>query len=138
METISMFLVAKANLLTVGIAKKAWIFGQLPVRVLAVKSGAEAVRSLKTEKVDSVISKWDLPDMADGKFLRALKSVKPGIPIIEVVDAGDYSGEISARSLGVSAVVTGEAKEGYLLKVVSQLLNLETIVPARTIRAVEK
>ena len=41
------------------------------------KESVKVARSLKNEKVDSVISKWDLDDMEDGRFLKNLRAVKP-------------------------------------------------------------
>ena len=120
-----MFVVTKANVLTVGIDDKAQALRELKIRVISLQLGAEAVRSFKTEKFDSVISRWNLPDMEDGKFLKGLKNVKPDMPTIAIVDSGNLSQEISARSLGVSAVVTEDISDDHFRKIVSQLLDLK-------------
>ena len=93
-----MIVLVQANVLTVGLGDKNEALQELPLRLIAMSSGAEAARSLKNERVDSVISKWDLDDMKNGLFLKRLKAVKPAIPTIVFVRAGDRVQEIAARS----------------------------------------
>src|SRR4030042_4298168 len=97
-----MVVLVQANVLTVGLDGKNEVLRELPIRLITMQSGMKAARSLKTEKVDSVISKWDLDDMEDGQFLKNMRAAKPEIPTIAFVKAGDQSQEIAARSLGVS------------------------------------
>ena len=84
-----MIVLVQATILTVGMNGRNESLRKLPVRLITMQSGLEAARSLKTEKVDSVISNWDLDDMTDGLFIRKLKAVKPEIPTIVFVSAGD-------------------------------------------------
>jgi len=132
-----MFVIAKANILTVGINNKAELLRRLPIRVVTLRFGADAVRSLKIEKVDSVISKWDLDDMKDGKFLRGLKSIRPDIPTIAIVEAGNYQQEISARSIGVSAVLTEDVSDDNFLEIVCGVLGIEDTESIKTIHTVK-
>ncbi len=84
-----MLVLVQATVLTVGLNGKSESLQELPIRLINMQSGLEAARSLKTEKVDSVISNWDLDDMTDGLFIKKLKAVKPEIPTIVFVTAGD-------------------------------------------------
>ena len=102
-----------------------------------MQSGIKAARSLKNEKVDSVISKWDLDDMEDGRFLRNLRAVKPEIPTIAFVRAGDRAQEIAARSLGVSAVLTDEADDELFRETVANILGLRDIASIKAISPAE-
>lgn len=131
-----MIVVTKTNVLTVGIDDKAATLDELTVKVISLKFGTEAARSFKNKDFDSVISKWDLPDMADGRFLKALKSAKPEIPTIAVVESGNIEQEIAARSLGVSAVITDQASDEQFLETVSQTLGLTNSDSIRAIYAV--
>jgi len=97
----------------------------------------KAARSLKNEKVDSVISKWDLDDMEDGRFLKNLRAIKPEIPTIAFVRAGDQAQEIAARSLGVSAVLTDEADDELFRETVANVLGLRDIVSIKAISPAE-
>ena len=120
-----MIVVTKANVLTVGIADKARALKELNIRVISLQFGKDAVRSLKSEEFDSVISRWDLPDMKNGTFLQGLKNIKRDMPTIAVIESGNTDQEISARSLGVSAVITEDISEDHFRELISQLLGLE-------------
>jgi response regulator RpfG family c-di-GMP phosphodiesterase len=132
-----MIVLVQASVLTVGLDGRNEVLRELPIRLITMQSGIKAARSLKNEKVDSVISKWDLHDMEDGQFLRNLRAVKPEIPTIAFVRAGDQAQEIAARSLGVSAVLTDEANDGLFCETVVNVLGLRDIDSIKTISLAE-
>ncbi len=132
-----MIVLVQANVLTVGLGDKNEVLRELPLRLMSMSSGAEAARSLKDERVDSVISKWDLDDMKNGLFLKRFKAVKPEIPTIVFVKAGDRAQEIAARSSGVSAVLTEDATDEFFQTTVANVLGLKGIVSIRTISPAE-
>jgi len=109
-----MILLVEANVLTVGLDGRTDGLAELPVRLINMRTGSEAIKCLRSEKIDSVISEWDLPDMADGSFLKGFKTVKPHMPTIAVVKPGDRGQEIAARSLGVAAVLKSRKSTGLI------------------------
>jgi CheY-like chemotaxis protein len=133
-----MVVLVQANVLTVGLNGKNEVLRELPIRLITMQSGVKAARSLKNEKIDSVISKWDLDDMEDGRFLRNLRAVKPEIPTIVFIKAGSQAQEIAARSLGVSAVLTDETNDELFRETVANLLGLVDISSIKTISPAEK
>lgn len=132
-----MIVLVEASVLTVGLNGREKVLRELPIRVITMQSGIEAARSLKTERVDSVISKWELEDMADGGFLKGLRAAKPDIPTIAFVRAGDRAQEIAARSLGVSAVLTDEADDDFFRQTVANVLGLKGHVTIKAISLAE-
>ena len=122
-----MIVVAKLNVMTVGVGQRAESLAELPVRVISMQHGSNAVRSFKTEQIDSVISHWHLDDMPDGMFLKRLRAIRPYMPTIAVVEAGNAEQEIAARSLGVTAVIADDSSEEFFRVVVCQTLG---VVPA--------
>ncbi len=128
-----MIVLVQANVLTVGLNGKNDVLRELPVRLITMQSGIQAARSLKNEKVDSVISKWDLQDMEDGRFLRSLRAVKPEIPTVAFVRAGDVAQEIAARSIGVSAVLTDDSDDELFRQIVANVLGLTSPVSIKAI-----
>jgi DNA-binding NarL/FixJ family response regulator len=132
-----MIVLVQASVLTVGLNGKNEVLQELPIRVIAMRSGTEAARSLKNEKVDSVISKWDLDDMEDGRFLKRLKAVRADLPTIVFVKAGDRAQEIAARSLGVSAVLTDDTSDELFRETVANVLGLKDIVSIKSISTAE-
>ncbi len=132
-----MIVLVQANVLTVGLSGKNEVLQELPIRLLTMQSGAEAARSLKNEKVDSVISKWDLDDMSNGQFLRKLRAVKPDIPTIVFVNSGNRAQEVSARSLGVSAVLSDKTSDELFLETVANVLELKGIASIKAISSTD-
>ncbi|HPS54474.1 MAG TPA: response regulator [Sedimentisphaerales bacterium] len=128
-----MIVLVQANVLAVGLNGKSEILKELPIRVISMQSGKKAASSLKIEKVDSVISKWDLEDMAGGQFIKGLRAVKPDIPTIVFVKANDVQQEIDARSLGVSAVLTDETDDELFKQTVANILGLKGVVSIESI-----
>ena len=128
-----MIILVQATVLTVGLNGKNETLQELPIRVITMQSGVEAARSLKNENVNGVISRWDLEDMQDGRFLKRLRAVKPDIPTIAIIRNGDATQEIAARSLGVSAVLTEDSDDEFFRATVASILGLEEAASIRAI-----
>ena len=63
----------RTKVLVVGLRKEQALVKSLPVRLMIAKTGTEAIRLLRGHRViDVIVSRWDLPDMADGNMLRLL------------------------------------------------------------------
>ena len=132
-----MIVLVQATVLTVGLNGKNEILKELPVRLITMQSGLAAARSLKNEKVNSVISRWDLKDMPNGEFLKNLKAAKPYIPTIAFVRPGNTTQEVAARALGVSAVLTEDVTDETFRDTVANLLGLTGDVAIRAISPAE-
>ena len=52
-----MVVLVQATVLTVGLNGRTEVLKELPIRLIKMQSGREAARSLKNEKVNSVISR---------------------------------------------------------------------------------
>jgi DNA-binding NarL/FixJ family response regulator len=128
-----MVVLVQATVLTVGLNGRSEVLRELPIRLIKMQSGVEAARSLKNEKVNSVISRWDLDDMPDGRFLKSLKAAKPFIPTIALVRSGSKAQEIAARSLGVTAVLVEDATDNVLKEMVANLLGIKGDVNIKAI-----
>lgn len=128
-----MVVLVQATVLTVGLNGRSEVLRELPIRLIKMQSGLEAARSLKNEKVNSVISRWDLDDMPDGRFLKSFKAAKPYVPTIALVKAGSKAQEIAARSLGVSAVLAEDATDNVLRDTVANLLGIQDGVAIKAI-----
>lgn len=122
-----MVILVKTKVLSVGIGQQAQALQDLPIRLLNLSRGEQAVSAFKKEQIDSVISHWNLADMPDGQFLKKLKAVYPSMPTIALIEAGNTRQEIEARSLGVAAVIPEDSDGDYLRQVVSMVLGLQTV-----------
>ena len=133
-----MIVLVQATVLTVGLDGKNEVLRELPIQLIKMRSGGQAARSLKNENVNSVISKWDLVDMKDGRFLKRLRAVKPDIPTIAFIRAGDRAQEIAARSIGVSAVLTDETSDELFRETVANILGLKDAASIKEISPTKK
>jgi DNA-binding NarL/FixJ family response regulator len=132
-----MVVLVQATVLTVGLNGRSEVIKELPVRLIKMQSGVEAARSLKNEKVNSVISRWDLDDMPDGRFLKSFKAAKPYVPTIALVRPGSKAQEIAARALGVTAVLAEDATDAVLRDTVANLLGIEGAVDIKAISSAD-
>ena len=133
-----MVIIAEMNVLAVGVEDRVGEFNGLPVRLLNMTHGADAIRSFKTDPIDSVISHWNLADMPDGQFLKKLKAVKPDMPTIAIIEANNPQQEIEARILGVSAVVSEDCGDEYFREVMISVLGLSNERVIETLYAVKE
>jgi len=118
-----MLVLVKANILVVGLGGRSNALKALPIRVCVIQTGLEAGRSLKNENVDSVISRWNLPDAPDGRFLRNLRLARPYIPVIAIVDSGNVEQEVAARSIGASAVLSSDVTDRMFKRIICEVLG---------------
>ena len=132
-----MVVLVQANVLTVGLNGKNGLLLELPIRLITVPSGREAIHCLRNERFDSIISNWDLDDMQEGRFIKNLRAVKPDIPTIVFIRANEPAQEIAARSLGVSAVLTDESDDEFFRQTVANVLGIRDVVPVKAISPVE-
>lgn len=120
-----MEILVQANLLTVGLNDRTSNFDDLPIRMISVETAAEAVRCIRNDRFESVVSKWQLRDSLGGLFLRQLRMVKPDMTTIVLVDGDDPQQEIMARSIGVTAVLTEDCGDDLLIATVAEILGVE-------------
>ena len=133
-----MVIIAEMNVLAVGMEDRTSEFNGLPIRLLNLTHGSDAIRSFKTDSVDSVVSHWHLADMPDGEFLRKLKAVKPDMPTVAIVEADNPQQEIEARMLGVSAVIPENCGDEYFRQVMTSVLGLSGVQSIEKLYAVAK
>ena len=126
------------TVLSVGISNKGKALKTLPVRILVMDSGAEAVRHLFEDKIDVVISHWDLIDMPGGKLLKNIIAAKPNLPTIAFVKAGDHQQETLARRLGISVVLADDVEDEYFCRILRQVLSLAAISLIRDVSNASK
>jgi|ADurb_Total_1013_FD_contig_31_2309409_length_678_multi_8_in_0_out_0_1 DNA-binding NarL/FixJ family response regulator len=133
-----MLIVAKTNVLAVGVHNRIESLKELPIRLICLSEASQAVRSLKTESIHSVISHWNLKDMPGGTFIKGLKSIRPDMPTIAVIETDNPQQEIQARSLGVAAVVTEDCSEEHFRQIVCGVLGLRDAAVLEDLYAVKE
>jgi len=123
-----MIVLVQASVLTIDISEKEKVLRQLPIELIKMRSCSEAARYLKNEEVKSIISKWDYGDLEKARFLRSLKSIKPHISTVVLIEPGSPELEIAARSFGASAVLSEDIDDEHFLLTMTAILGLRNIV----------
>ena len=113
------------KILTVGLEGKNKVLAELPIHLIKCIGGMEAAAYLKREKVESVVTVWNLPDMPEGMFVRRLRAVKRDVACIVIVNSGDTEQEIYARSYGATVVLTDKVSDDFLRRAVIETMRLE-------------
>ena len=121
MATLSM------TVLSVGIRNESKALETLPVRLLVMDSGAEAVRHLFENEIDIVISGWNLTDMPGGMLLKKIIDAKPNMPTVAFIEPGNREQEITARSLGVTAILNEDIDELCFRSTLCQILHIDDV-----------
>ena len=133
-----MVIIAEMNVLAVGVEDRADGFNGLPIRLINMAHGIDAIRSFRTNQIDSVISHWHLADMPDGQFLKRLKAAKPEMPTVAIIEPNKTQQEIEARMLGVSAVVPEDCGDEYFRRVLASVFGLPNEQAIETLYAVKE
>jgi DNA-binding NtrC family response regulator len=113
--------------MVVGIAERSRDIQGLPLRILTMETGFEAIQCLKKERIAAVASRWELCDMPDGRFLTRLLAMRPGFPTIAFVEDGNPQQEIAARHAGVVAVLPNSTDSDYFRQIVCQILGFKFV-----------
>ncbi len=114
-----------STILMIGTKDKASGLSELPLRLLMMDTGKEAVQCLREEPVDSVVSRWNLVDMPDGLLLERIRAARPSMPTVAFIEPGNQQQEIMARSLGVTAILSEDIEGDYLRETICQILHIE-------------
>jgi len=114
-----------STILMVGTERKASELCELPIRLLTFETGSEAIRCLRNEPVDSVISQWHLTDMPNGELLARISDAKPSMPTVAFVEPHNQEQEIAARSLGVTVILPDDINDTFFRRVVCQILHID-------------
>ncbi len=130
-----MKVLVQGHLLAVGLTDRSELLHELPVLVVTAESAAEAVRSLKNERFDSIVSRWNLVDMPNGGFQKRLRAVKPDVATVVLISPDKPDLEIATRSIGVSAVLTEDCSDEILIQTLAAILGVEVPVAATLVAA---
>jgi CheY-like chemotaxis protein len=95
-------------------------------KVLAAKTGAEGIKTFRSQHVDAVILDYWMSEMNGMQVAREIRKLNPNVPII-ILSA---YGELLDESLGIADlwIRKGEEDPQYLLSRLEELLKTRTSV----------
>jgi len=115
------------TILMVNASDKSHALKELPVRLLMMDTGTEAIQCLREERIDTVVSQWELIDMPHGRLLENVRGAIPTMPTIAFIATDNMEQEIAARSLGVTVVLSEDVDDDYFRKTVCNLLGFSEV-----------
>jgi DNA-binding NtrC family response regulator len=116
-----------SNILMIATKDKSEALRELPVRLFIMDTAKEALACLRTQAVDSVVSQWDLVDMPGGTLLEKIIDARPNMPTVAFIEPGNWEQEITARSMGVTAILSDDIDENYFRNTICQILHIESV-----------
>lgn len=99
------------------------VFKSKGFEVYAAQNGAEAIQKAQDENPDLIVLDLVMPVMNGLEAARALKILRPAIPLLMFTNNIGGVMEQEARSAGISAVVSKSESLNNLLARANQLLN---------------
>lgn len=119
----------EAKILAVGLNGQSETLRRLPLQLIATDTGMEAIEQLRNYGIiDTVVARWDLPDMKDGELIRRIKYARPWIPAVVLLDEPYHEREILVRGLGVVALLPATVSGENLCRVITQILGIEKVM----------
>lgn len=93
-------------------------------RALTASHGIEALKSVRTQPIDVVVTDMLMPEMDGTELLRALQTERPGIPVIAMSGIDEWNEWLRiAIHLGAFATLHKPIMAPQLLQIVEQALN---------------
>ncbi len=95
--------------------------------IAEAEDGVEALRALKSEKVDFIISDWNMPNMTGLELLKAVRADKDltGLPFLMVTAEGLQKNVLAAVKAGVSNYIvkpfTAEVLNEKIEKIIAKM-----------------
>ena len=133
-ETHTILIVDDEERLRKGLARS---FRQEDYRTLSAASGEEALRLLKTRRIDLVITDLVMPGMGGTTLVRNIRNVLPDVQIIIITAYGSAKSMQEAEELGVTCYMAKPFDLSDLKSEVSKLLAASSVQPSGPDRAVE-
>jgi len=90
---------------------------------LAMTSGREALRALKTERIDALVTDLNMPEVDGLALLRASRDLDPTRPVVMMTAFGTVSDAMAATSNGAYHYLAKPFRLEALVRVLGQALR---------------
>ncbi|MCX7794452.1 MAG: sigma-54 dependent transcriptional regulator [Thermodesulfovibrionales bacterium] len=91
--------------------------------VIKATDGPEALKKIKDEKIEVILTDLRLPSMDGIEILREVKAIDPSIPVIVMTAYGSIETAVEAMKLGASDFITKPFNPDHLLVVIKKVLD---------------
>lgn len=99
------------------------LFREEGMNVLTARDGPEALKKIRDEKIDVILTDLKLPSMDGIEILKETKTVDPFLPVIVMTAYGSIETAVEAMKLGASDFITKPFNPDHLLMVIKRVLD---------------
>lgn len=99
------------------------LFREEGFNVFKASDGPEALKKIRDEKIDVILTDLKLPSMDGIEILKEVKAIDPSIPVIVMTAYGSIETAVNAMKLGASDFITKPFNPDHLLMVIKRVLE---------------
>ncbi len=104
------------------------LFREEGMNVLTARDGSEALRKIKDERIDVILTDLKLPSMDGIDILKEVKKIDPSIPVIVMTAYGSIETAVNAMKLGASDFITKPFNTDHLLLMIRRVLESRRLI----------
>ncbi len=104
------------------------LFKEEGMNVLTARDGPEALRKIKDEKIDVILTDLKLPSMDGITILKEVKTIDSSIPVIVMTAYGSIETAVNAMKLGATDFITKPFNPDHLLMVIKRVLESRNLL----------
>lgn len=99
------------------------LFKEEGMNVLTARDGPEALKKIKDERIDIVLTDLRLPSMDGITILKEIKAIDSSIPVIVMTAYGSIETAVNAMKLGATDFITKPFNPDHLLMIIKRVLE---------------
>jgi two-component system response regulator AtoC len=103
------------------------LFEEEGLNVLTSRDGPSAIKKIKEERIDVVLTDLKLPGMDGLEILKEVKAIDPSIPVIVMTAYGSIETAVEAMKMGATDFVTKPFNTDHLVMLIKKVLETEAI-----------
>ncbi len=104
------------------------LFKEEGMNVLTARDGPEALKKIKDEKIDVILTDLRLPSMDGITILKEVKTIDSSIPVIVMTAYGSIETAVEAMKLGATDFITKPFNTDHLLMVIKRVLESRNLL----------
>lgn len=104
------------------------LFKEEGMNVFTARDGPEALKKIKDEKIDVILTDLKLPSMDGITILKEVKAIDSSIPVIVMTAYGSIETAVNAMKLGATDFITKPFNTDHLVMVIKRVLESRNLL----------